>query len=99
MNGVVLASGMESGGEDGARESLESFWREVSQQAQYSPIRRSPLDKFLGEWSLDHSPSYLFFDVMTRFASPYEFNPLNANRCATWSRKSSISTRCIAVRT
>jgi NTE family protein len=79
MNGVVLASGMESGGEDGARESLEAFWREVSQQAQYSPIRRSPLDKFLGEWSLDHSPSYLFFDVMTRFASPYEFNPLNAN--------------------
>ncbi|TYC70072.1 patatin-like phospholipase family protein [Stappia sp. BW2] len=79
MNAVVLASGMQEGGEDGARESLEAFWYEVSKQAKYSPIQRSPLDVFLGEWSLDHSPSYLFFDVLTRFASPYEFNPLNAN--------------------
>jgi NTE family protein len=79
MNAVVLASGMQQGGEDGAREHLEAFWYEVSKQAKYSPIQRSPLDVFLGEWSLDHSPSYLFFDVLTRFASPYEFNPLNAN--------------------
>ncbi|MCK7612343.1 patatin-like phospholipase family protein [Roseibium sediminicola] len=79
MNAVVLASGMEAGGEDGARESLESFWGEVSREAQLSPIQRSPLDMFLGTWSLDHSPSYLFFDVVSRFASPYEFNPLNVN--------------------
>lgn len=79
MNAVVLASGLEAGGEDGARERLEAFWSEVSREAQASPIQRTPLDKFLGEWSLDHSPSYLFFDVVSRFASPYEFNPLNAN--------------------
>lgn len=79
MNAVVLASGLEAGGEDGARERLEAFWHEVSREAQASPIQRTPLDKFLGEWSLDHSPSYLFFDVVSRFASPYEFNPLNAN--------------------
>ncbi|EAV42063.1 hypothetical protein SIAM614_25627 [Roseibium aggregatum IAM 12614] len=79
MNAVVLASGMQQGGAEGAREHLEAFWYEVSKQAKYSPIQRSPLDVFLGEWSLDHSPSYLFFDVLTRFASPYEFNPLNAN--------------------
>ena len=79
MNAVVLASGLEAGGEEGARASLEAFWSEVSREAQLSPIQRSPLDKFLGEWSLDHSPSYLFFDVVSRFSSPYEFNPLNAN--------------------
>jgi hypothetical protein len=43
------------------------------------PIQRSPLDVLLGHWSLDYSPSYLYFDVLSRFASPYEFNPLNFN--------------------
>ena len=79
MNAVVLASGMERGGEDGARTALESFWRAVSDEARFSPIQRSPLDVMLGQWSLDHSPSYLYFDVLSRFASPYEFNPLNVN--------------------
>lgn len=79
MNAVVLASGLEAGGEDGARERLEAFWRDVSGEARNSPIKRSPLDVLLGQWSLDHSPSYLYFDVLSRFASPYEFNPLNVN--------------------
>ncbi|MBO9421893.1 patatin-like phospholipase family protein [Labrenzia sp. R4_2] len=79
MNAVVLASGMEAGGEEGARGTLEAFWREVSTEARTSPIQRSPLDVLLGHWSLDYSPSYLYFDVLSRFASPYEFNPLNFN--------------------
>lgn len=79
MNAVVLASGLETAGEDGAREKLELFWREVSREAKMSPIQRSPLDVLLGQWSLDHTPSYLFFDVVSRFASPYEFNPMNIN--------------------
>ena len=79
MNAVVLASGLQAGGEDGARAQLEAFWREVSDEARFSPIKRSPLDVFLGQWSLDYSPSYLYFDVLSRFASPYEFNPLNIN--------------------
>ncbi|MBN9673443.1 patatin-like phospholipase family protein [Roseibium aggregatum] len=79
MNAVVLASGMEAGGEDGARESLEAFWHEVSNRARFSPIQRSAIDVLMGEWSLDHSPTYLFFDLVSRFASPYEFNPLNIN--------------------
>ncbi|WP_428643278.1 patatin-like phospholipase family protein [Roseibium sp.] len=79
MNAVVLASGLQAGGEDGARERLEAFWREVSNEARFSPIKRSPIDVFLGQWSLDYSPSYLYFDVLSRFASPYEFNPLNIN--------------------
>lgn len=79
MNAVVLASGLEAGGKDGARERLENFWREVSDEARHSPIQRSPLDVLMGHWSLDYSPSYLYFDVLSRFASPYEFNPLNVN--------------------
>ncbi|TWI81794.1 NTE family protein [Roseibium hamelinense] len=79
MNAIVLASGHEKGGNAGAREALDTFWREISRQAFFSPIKRSPVDIALGEWSLDYSPSYLAFDLISRFSSPYEFNPLNIN--------------------
>ena len=79
MNAVVLATGYHHGGAKAAREALDDFWSEVSKQSFFSPIRRSPLDVALGQWSLDFSPSYLAFDLMSRVASPYEFNPLNVN--------------------
>ncbi|MBO0346643.1 patatin-like phospholipase family protein [Roseibium sp. CAU 1637] len=79
MNAVVLAAGFQQGGRDGAREKLEEFWKAVSESAAFSPIKRSPLDMALGQWSLDFSPSYLAFDLISRFSSPYEFNPLNIN--------------------
>lgn len=79
MNAVVMASGLQAGGPEGACEALETFWHSVSQRARFSPIHRSVFDVIMGQWSLDHSPSYLFFDIWSRFASPYEFNPLNIN--------------------
>ncbi len=79
MNAVVLADGACRSGEDGAREALEVFWHKVSAASQASVIKRSPLDVLFGQWSLDSSPTFLAFDLMTRFASPYEFNPLDIN--------------------
>lgn len=79
MNAVVLADGACRDGEDGAREALETFWHKVSAASQASVIKRSPLDVLFGQWSLDSSPTFLAFDLMTRFASPYEFNPLDIN--------------------
>ncbi|MDX1512213.1 MAG: patatin-like phospholipase family protein [Gammaproteobacteria bacterium] len=79
MNAVVLADGLMQGGNDGAREALENFWRAVSDSALTNPLRRTPIDALLGNWSLDHSPAYAFFDLLTRVASPYALNPLNIN--------------------
>lgn len=79
MNAVALAAGMHEGGEEGARAALHRFWKAVSDGAWLSPIRRTPLDVIMGQWSLDMSPSFLAFDIASRFASPYEFNPLNIN--------------------
>jgi NTE family protein len=41
------------------------------------------VDRLLGRWSLDSSPAYLVFDLMTRLLSPYHLNPLDLNplRC------------------
>ncbi|MFI5014355.1 MAG: patatin-like phospholipase family protein [Hyphomicrobiales bacterium] len=79
MNAVALADGLIAGGPEGARRQLERFWRAVSQDAVMSPIQRSLCDRLLGSWSLDNSPGYFWFDLLTRYASPYEFNPLNIN--------------------
>lgn len=79
MNAVVLADGMTKGGPEAAREALHDFWKAVSDAARYSPIQRSILDRLFGTWSLDTSPSYLFFDLLSRTVSPYDSNPLNLN--------------------
>jgi NTE family protein len=79
MNAAVLAQGYMDGGATGAREALEAFWRKVSQIALNSPIKRTPLDVLTGNWSLDASPAYLTYDLLSRVVSPYVANPLNLN--------------------
>jgi NTE family protein len=79
MNAVALADGMARGGRDGARARLERLWKAVSDAALFSPIQRSPMDRLLGNYSLDHSPSYLFFESLSRMFSPYELNPMGIN--------------------
>ena len=81
MNAVVYAYGMMIGGPDGARERLESFWREVSRAGHlWSPIRLSPWEHWwTGSWNIDHAPSYLAFSAMTGAFSPYELNPFDFN--------------------
>ena len=79
MNAVVLAHGYMKGGADGARESLEQFWRKVSDMGKFSPIKRGPLDILTGSWNMDNSPAYEMLGMFSRLASPYDTNPLNIN--------------------
>ncbi|MDJ0895884.1 MAG: patatin-like phospholipase family protein [Alphaproteobacteria bacterium] len=79
MNAVVVADGLMKGGRDGARQAMQTFWRAVSDAGRGSPIQRTPIDVFMGNWSLDTSPTYLMLDLLNRLASPYQLNPLNLN--------------------
>jgi NTE family protein len=79
MNAVVLVDGLMRGGPEGARQRLREFWEAVGAATRFNLPLRSPLDFFMGNWSLDHSPGYHMFDALTRSFSPYEFNPLNLN--------------------
>ena len=79
MNAVVAAQGMYDGGAEGAREALHEFWWRVSQAGALSPIRRTPFNMVHGNWSLDNSPAYLWFDMMSRMASPYDLNVFDYN--------------------
>jgi NTE family protein len=79
MNAVALADGMTRGGPAEARKCLESFWSATSAAARHSPIRRSIVDTFMGNWSLDSSPAYILMDRLSRVFSPYDTNPMNFN--------------------
>ncbi len=79
MNGAVVAEGIVRGGCEAAREALEAFWSAVSKAARSSPMQRAPIDVLLGQWSLDWSPGYLAMETLSRFLTPYDFNPLDIN--------------------
>ena len=79
MNGVVLADGFERDGVEGARKALEAFWRGVSDASGGSFMDGAHWRKWAGYWGLDQTPLVSWFDLMSRFASPYDFNPLNLN--------------------
>ena len=82
MNAAVLANGFVQGGYDGARELLDTFWKKVSDAAQFSPFQQHFFSDFLptsNPWNLDSSPTFMAFDTLSRFMSPYQLNPSNYN--------------------
>jgi NTE family protein len=79
MNAAVTLHGLITGGREGARASLERFWRAVAEAALFSPIRPSALDRWMSIGNLDFSPMFQWFDAVTRTLSPYQINPANFN--------------------
>ncbi|MFN3958811.1 MAG: patatin-like phospholipase family protein [Parvularculaceae bacterium] len=79
MNAVLLADGLAAGGRDGAREALARFWRKVANAALFSPLQPTMFDRLLHNHSMEMSPAFMMFDIMTRLYSPYELNPFNHN--------------------
>jgi len=79
MNAAVLADGWLKGGAEGARAALRAYWGRVADAARYSPLQRTPLDRMLGRWTLDTSPTFVGFEMMARLFSPYNLNPRGTN--------------------
>jgi NTE family protein len=79
MNAAMLVNGYMDSGRDGAKRYLETFWKRISETAAYSPLHKSPFERVLTGWNMDHSPIYQTFDILSRLFSPYELNPLNIN--------------------
>ena len=79
MNAAVLADGWTKGGASAARAALDTYWERVAAAAAFSPLQRTPLDRLLGRWTLDTSPVFLAFDLMSRVFSPYDLNPRGFN--------------------
>jgi len=74
-----MPAGDAQGGNEGARVTLETFWRAVSRAGELSPLRRGPIDVMLGRWTIDSNPFYMAFDLAARVFSPYDVNPAGLN--------------------
>ncbi len=80
VNAAALAYGLHKGGEEGARETMEELWREISKAgALYSPVRGNPFPFAFGGGDLVNAWTYQMFDIATRALSPYQFNPFDVN--------------------
>lgn len=79
MNAVALADGWAKGGAEGARAKLHDFWRAVARKGRFSPMQRTPWDIMTGSWSVRDSPSFVWFEALSRIVSPYIANPWNIN--------------------
>jgi len=79
VNAVLLADGLAAGGREGARELLRHFWKKMSEQASSSIIAPSFFDQMNPNFGLEHTPGYVFVDVLSRIMSPYQLNPLDIN--------------------
>jgi NTE family protein len=79
MNAAVTAYGLAIGGPQGAKAKLGEFWTSVSEAARYSPLQPGFMPQIGGRGSLQSSPAYLALDMLSRYLSPYQLNPLNQN--------------------
>ena len=77
LNAAVLATGLARGGNQGARDALREFWRDVSRSGgcfgAVPGLGASPL------WPGSSWTPAAFFGAWARSFSPYEFNPLDLN--------------------
>ena len=82
MNAVCLAQGLIDGGRDGARQRLDSFWRQVNRQGGRNVFGDTSIwtNAFAGsaDW-IKNTPGWRMAETLALSFSPYEFNPFNLN--------------------
>ncbi|MET1027040.1 MAG: patatin-like phospholipase family protein [Dongiaceae bacterium] len=75
LNAVALAAGFLQGGRKGAQQTLRDLWQRIAELGRMSPLQRTPMEHLTPNWRSDWSPAPLLFEALTRFLSPYQFNP------------------------
>jgi NTE family protein len=79
VNAVMLADGLARGGPDEARKRLADFWRAASLGGNLPDVQRRAVDRLFSFWPIEDTPIGLWMQALTRYLSPYDFNPLNIN--------------------
>jgi NTE family protein len=79
VNAVMLADGMARGGRDEALKRLADFWRAVSNNGNLPPLQRAVVERLLSFIPLEGTPMQAWLDMVSKYFSPYDFNPLNIN--------------------
>lgn len=80
VNAAAVAYGLHKNGCEGARETLDHLWKDISDAGRfYSPVRANPFPINFGANDFVNAFSYQMFETVTRALSPYQFNPFDIN--------------------
>ncbi|GAA3845696.1 patatin-like phospholipase family protein [[Pseudomonas] carboxydohydrogena] len=79
VNAVMVADGLARGGPEEARKRLAEFWRAASVGGDLPPVQRAIADRLFSIFPFSTSPMQNWFETMSHYFSPYDFNPLNIN--------------------
>lgn len=80
INAAIVADGYaRGGGREGARRSLDRFWRALGGTALFSPLQRTPLDVLSGGFTMRHSPAYQLMEMAGALAGPVLEMPFTVN--------------------
>ncbi len=79
MNAAVTAYGLCVDGPKGVQNAMAVFWNRISEEAHKGPLQPTPLDKLVSRGNMDFSPFWIFYDNLSRLASPYQLNPVDFN--------------------
>lgn len=88
MNAAATVQGLIKGGNTGAIESLEDYWRGIHELGlQIAPLLADPIGKARGDYNLRTSPGIIlsaFMNPILSQFSPYDLNPFNHNPFKTF---------------
>ena len=79
MNAVSVAQGIMDGGNEGAREALDKYWKINAEAGKTSILKTGVIDTLLGKYTMLHTPAFIITDLLCKFLSPYQFNPSGSN--------------------
>lgn len=81
MNAAAYLSGLEAGGREGARQSLETFWRAISRKgAVFDTLSVQPSGTDLAMFNpFTAWTPFSFASALSSFLSPYDLNPFDLN--------------------
>jgi NTE family protein len=75
LNAAALAAGFQEAGAEGARARLEELWHRAARLAELSSLPSSSFAPIAPQLGAEWSPIHHLFETVTRYLSPYQFNP------------------------
>jgi len=79
INAVMVADGLVRGGREEAQKRLADVWRSISSTGNLPALQREVVQRMLSFTPLEGTPVAAWLDVVARYFSPYDVNPLNIN--------------------
>lgn len=79
MNGAMLIYGLAKNGNQGAIDTLNTFWNKIGDSSKLSPFQSTWFENHTQNGDLTYSLGFQMFSLLTNAMSPYQFNPMDVN--------------------